>query len=143
MENSVSEGPIVDVIPTPVESPQPPAPTVSAPETAPQAAPPAMPRITFRGNSYDLAAFASLISGGLLLASCLTCNSLFYCLPVVPIALGVIGVAAAHQSGDARRTRLWSWIGIAAGGLILLLILAAVVLYIGFIILMITIGEAD
>jgi hypothetical protein len=143
MKNGVSEGPIIDVAPNPVNPPQPPAPIADVAGVPPVEVQPGMPGITFRGNSYDLAAFASLISGGLLLASCVTCNSLFYCLPMVPIALGVIGVAAAHQSVDARRTRIWSWIGIAAGGFILLLILAAVVLYIGFIVLMIMVGESD
>jgi len=62
--------------------------------------------------------------------------------PFIAIALGLVGVLSAHQAVDAKRTRLWSWLGIAAGGLLLLLILVAVVLYVlGFIVLLIAGGE--
>ena len=93
--------------------------------------------MTFQGNTYDLMALGSLVVGGLVLFSCLTCNTGIYCLPLVPIALGTIGLIGARQSVQADRTRLWSWLGIAAGVMILLLIVLAMVLYIGFIALVI------
>ena len=99
------------------------------------------PAITFQGNSYDLFSLGSLITGALILFSCLTCNMGYYCMPVVPVALGIVGILASHQAIDGRRTQLWSWLGIGAGALVLLLILAAVVLYVGFIVLMIAIGD--
>jgi hypothetical protein len=94
---------------------------------------PSTPSVTFQGNTYDLMALGSLVVGGLVLFSCLTCNTGIYCLPLVPIALGTIGLIGARQSVQADRTRLWSWLGIAAGVMILLLIVLAMVLYIGFI----------
>jgi hypothetical protein len=101
------------------------------------------PRVTFRGNSYDLVSLVSLATGGLILFTCLTCNLGYYCMPIIPMALGLVGVLSAHQAVDARRTRLWSWLGIAAGGLMLLLILVVVALYVGFIVLLIAVGELD
>jgi hypothetical protein len=94
---------------------------------------PSMPSVTFQGNTYDLMSLGSLAAGALILFSCLTCNVGFYCLPLVPIALGTIGLIGARQSVQADRTRLWSWLGIAAGVMILLLILLFMVLYFGFI----------
>jgi hypothetical protein len=115
----------------------------SVPAAPSAAATPPGARITFMGNTYDLAAYSALISGVIVLASCLTCNTVYYCLPLAPIILGLIGVVSANQSVDARRTRTWSWIGIASGLFILLVVLAGIVLYIAFIVLMIYLGEVD
>lgn len=93
-------------------------------------------RTTFLGNTYDLAALGALGSGVLALLSCVTCNTVYYCLPLLPIALGVVGLVAAERSVNASRTRTWSWIGIAAGIVIVLVTLAAIVLYIAFVALM-------
>ena len=101
---------------------------------------PAAPEVTFRGNTYDLIALGSLTSGALVLFSCLTCNLGFYCLPFLPIVLGLIGVLAARQSVDEQHTRVWSWLGIAAGALVVLLIVAGIALYIAFIVLAIVAG---
>jgi hypothetical protein len=93
----------------------------------------AAPSVTFQANTYDLVALGSLASGALVLFSCLTCNMGFYCLPLLPLALGIVGLVGARQAVQAERTRLWSWLGIAAGAIILLLFLLAILLYIGFI----------
>ncbi|MGC8877819.1 MAG: hypothetical protein ACP5R2_01170 [Anaerolineae bacterium] len=93
-------------------------------------------RATFLGNTYDLAALGALGSGVLALLSCVTCNTIYGCLPLLPIALGVVGLVAAEQSVNARRTRTWSWMGIAAGIVIMLVTLAAIALYIAFVALM-------
>ncbi|MCS7259362.1 MAG: CD225/dispanin family protein [Anaerolineae bacterium] len=100
-------------------------------------------RASFIGNAYDLAALGALGSGVLALLSCVTCNMVYYCLPLLPIALGIVGLVAAEQSVNARRTRIWSWIGVAAGILIILVMLAAVVLYFIFIALMLYMGYTD
>ncbi|MGQ9502271.1 MAG: hypothetical protein ACUVSF_07560 [Anaerolineae bacterium] len=123
----------------PVSSPEPGSlPGKEEPATQPHTGP-ASPldkdaaRATFLGNTYDLAALGALSSGVLALLSCVTCNTIYYCVPLLPIALGVIGLVAAERSVNTHRTRTWSWIGIAAGIIILLVALAAVVLYIAFI----------
>jgi hypothetical protein len=115
---------------------------VTAPSTASEPPRPAAPETTFRGNTYDLAALGALTSGVLVLFSCLTCGFGFYCLPLVPLVLGVIGLLSARQSVEEKRTRLWSWLGIAAGGLMLLLIIAGVILYIAFIVLAVVAGQS-
>jgi hypothetical protein len=97
--------------------------------------PPPPPQVTFRGNSYDLISLGSLATGGLILFSCVTCGMGYYCMPVIAVVLGAIGVLGARQAVERERTRLWSWLGIAAGGFILLIMAAAFVLYIAFIIL--------
>lgn len=156
MSHPPSEGPIIDLTPDEIRpvGDAPPATDVVTEEAAPAASPgtPASPspsstppgvRITFMGNTYDLAAYGALLSGVIVLASCLTCNTVYYCLPLAPIILGLIGVVSANQAVDARRTRTWSWIGIASGLFILLVILAGIVLYIAFIVLMIYLGKVD
>ena len=99
------------------------------------------PKITFRGNTYDLLSLGSLITGALILFSCVTCNTGYYCLPFISIALGAVSLLSVRQAVDQERTRLWSWLGLAAGGIVLLLIALCVVLYIGFIILAAVSGE--
>ncbi len=114
---------------------------VTAPTTPNEPLRPAPPEATFKGNTYDLAALGALASGIIALFSCVTCGMGVYCLPLVPLVLGLIGLLSARQSVEEERTRLWSWLGIAAGGLIVLLTIAGVVLYIGFIVLAVAAGE--
>jgi len=102
---------------------------------------PTTPQVTFRGNTYDLLSLGSLGTAALILFSCVTCNMGFYCLPVIAVILGAIGVLSARQAVDEERTRLWSWLGIAAGGVILLAMVVCFVLYIGFIVLAAASGE--
>lgn len=92
------------------------------------------PVITFRGNSYDLASIIGVTAGALVLFSCFTCNLGSYCLPFVPIILGIIGLVAAKDSVDPERTKLLSWLSLGSGVVILLLIFLFVALYIGFIV---------
>ncbi len=91
------------------------------------------PTITFQGNNYDLAAVVGVIIGGITLLSCATCNLGFYLLPFLPLILGMIGLITAKDSVNPERTRLLSWFSIGSSAVILLLILAVVILYIGFI----------
>ena len=100
-------------------------------------------KVTFMGNTYDLLSVVSVVTGGLVLLSCLTCNMGYYCLPIVPIVLGLVGVLSAHQSVDRERTRLLSWLGVASGGVLLLALFAVVAMYVGFIVFMIALGGFD
>ncbi len=100
------------------------------------------PQITFMGNSYDLTAVVAVVTGGVIAFSCLTCNMGYYCLPVIPVVLGVVGLISAEDSADPKRTRLLSWLGIGSGGVVLLLIILAIVLYVAFIVLAIILGAA-
>jgi len=77
--------------------------------------------VTFRGNNYDLTAVVGVTIGGIVLASCGTCNLGLYFLPFVPLILGIIGLVNADESVDPKRTKLLSWISIAAGAAILVL----------------------
>ena len=92
------------------------------------------PTVTFMGNTYDLASMGALASGVLLLVMCLTCNMGLYCLPIVPLVLGIIGLVTAQQAVDEERTRLWSWIGLGTTGAVLLLIVLGIALYFGLIV---------
>jgi hypothetical protein len=108
-----------------------------------ESAVPGEPPVTFKGNAYDMVSLGALATGAWLLLSCLTCNMTYYCLPFIPIALGVIGLLQAREAVESERTKLWSWLGIAGGGLTVLLILAAIVLYMMFLVLMVVVGEMD
>jgi hypothetical protein len=133
MTETASEGPIENL---PDEEPEEALPTPTEDEGEPALA--EAPQVTFRGNSYDLTSLGSLVTGGLILFSCVTCGMGYYCMPVIAVVLGAIGVLGARQAVDRERTRLWSWLGIATGGFILLIMAAAFVLYIAFIILAVT-----
>jgi len=76
--------------------------------------------VTFMGNTYDLAALGALASGALVLFSCVTCNLSFYCLPFIPLLLGLVGIVSAREAVNEERTKLWSWLGIGAGVIVLL-----------------------
>lgn len=89
-----------------------------------------IPAITFQGNSYDLVSVVGVTIGGITLLSCATCNLGFYCLPLLPIILGAIGLVAAKDSVDPERTKFLSWISLGSGAVILLLILLFVAAYI-------------
>ncbi len=134
MDETVSSGPAADAAGDASRE-------VTAPSTMSETPRPAAPGVTFRGNAYDLAALGALSSGVVVLFSCLTCNMGFYCLPLLPLVLGLIGLLSARQSVEQERTRLWSWLGIATGGLIMLLVIAGVVLYIAFVVLVILAGQ--
>lgn len=99
------------------------------------------PQITFQGNSYDLMSVVGVTIGGMTLATCATCNMGFYCLPIVPIILGVLGLVLAKDSVNPERTKLLSWLGLGSGALILLLIIALFVIYFGFIFFMIALDN--
>jgi hypothetical protein len=101
------------------------------------------PRVTFMGNSYDLASLGALATGVVLLLMCLTCNQAAYCLPCVPLILGIIGLAMAKDAVDAERTRLWSWIGIGSTGVIAALIGLAIVGYAFFIAVVVFMSEMN
>jgi len=92
------------------------------------------PTITFQGNSYDLASVVGVTIGGVTLLTCATCNLGYYCLPIIPIILGIIGLISAKDSVDPERTKLLSWLSLGSGSLIILLILLLVAAYIGLIV---------
>ena len=98
------------------------------------------PAATFQGNNYDLAAVVGVTIAAITLLSCASFGLATYCLPLLPVILGVVGLVAAKDSVNPERTKLLSWISIGIGGVILLLILALIVLYVVFIGLAITNG---
>jgi len=129
-----SNGPSVPAASSDALGAMPPAAEAAEPSGRPRA------QITFMGNSYDLMAVIAVVTGGVIAFSCLTCNMGYYCLPIFPIILGLIGLLSAEDAVDPPRTRLLSWIGIGSGGLALLLIILAIVLYVAFIVVLIAIG---
>jgi len=94
-------------------------------------APRPRPTITFMGNAYDLTALGALASGLLVLFLCTTCSMGFYCLPFIPLALGLVGIIASRNAVDRQRTVTFSWIGLAIGIAILILLAGCVVAYFG------------
>jgi hypothetical protein len=85
------------------------------------------PRV-YRGNAFDITALIALATGVLTLLTCVSMGYIIYCLPVFPLALGVVGLATARKAVDPERTRLLSWIGLGSGGVFLLIALAFFVL---------------
>lgn len=95
------------------------------------------PEVTMRGNAADLTALGALASGVLLLFMCLTCNMGFYCLPVLPLVLGIVGIATARRAVNRQQSETMSWVGLGAGAVAILLMAAFFVLYIGMVVLVI------
>jgi hypothetical protein len=108
-------------------------PTFEEPSFPPEEPQPERPQVTFRGNSYDLISLGAVASAAILLLMCFTCNMGFYCLPFIPLLLGIIGLLVAKDSVDEERTRLLSWIGVGSGGVVLVLGTLAVLAYFAFI----------
>ena len=102
---------------------------------------PEQPEVTFEGNSTDLASLGAMVLGLLSLFLCMTCNMGFYCLPILPVILGLVGLMSAGQAVDPQRTRLWSWIGLGTGLFFLVLLAAALVIYIALMVLMISLSD--
>ena len=103
----------------------------------PEEQPAEHPQVTFVGNKYDLIALVAVVTALVLMFMCLTCNMGYFCLPVIPLVLGIIGLVTAKSSLDAERTRLFSWIGVGVGGITLLLWALAVIGYFAFVFIMI------
>jgi hypothetical protein len=89
--------------------------------------------VTFMGNNYDLTAVVAVTVGGVVLLSCFTCNMGWYCLPFIPIILGIITLVSAQDSVDPERTKLLSWISIGSGAAIIILAALMIIAYFLFI----------
>ena len=115
--------------------------TTEVPESAARSRP--RPKVTFMGNSYDLMAVVAVVTGGVIAFSCVTCNMGFYCLPFVPIALGLVGLLSAEESVEPSRTRLLSWLGIGGGLLFVVLMALFILAYVALIAITIAAGAAS
>ena len=123
---------------TPASLPQIAPQAAEAPETPARSRP--RSQVTFMGNSYDLMAVVAVATGALVAFSCLTCNFGFYCLPFVPLILGLVGLLSAEDSVDPSRTRLLSWLGIGGGLLVILLLALAIIAYVALIVVSVAVG---
>jgi hypothetical protein len=103
---------------------------------------PGKPQITFMGNTIDLSAFSALMASGIVAFSCLTCNMGYYCLPLIPLLLGIIGLTAAREAVDQKRTRWMSWVGVGVGGGIFAMLMVAIIAYILLMIVAVAISLA-
>ncbi len=123
----------------PIENPVPTPP----PSSLNASVPPPLVTEQYRGNQYDIYSLLAGTLGGTVLLLCFSANMGFYCLPIIPLVLGIIAYRNAHTSVDPQRTRNLALVGIAGGGLGTLLALCMIVffvLYLSFIFTMIMAG---
>ena len=73
----------------------------------------ATPQQKYSGNNYDVYALVAGALGGSSLLMCISFNMALYCLPFVPLVLGIIALRKAKESVDPNRTRNLAWVGIA------------------------------
>ena len=85
------------------------------------------PQVTFMGNTIDLSALSAVMASAIVAFSCLTCNVGYYCLPLIPLLLGIVGLVAAREAVDEQRTRWMSWVGVGVGGGIFALLMVAII----------------
>ncbi len=78
---------------------------------------PLLVRDPYQGNKYDVYSLIAATLGGSTLLMCLTSNAALYCLPIVPLVLGIIALRKSHTAIDPQRTRNLAWLGIAGGGI--------------------------
>ncbi len=94
------------------------------------------PEKRYEGNSYDLYALIAGIVGITSLGLCFSGNMLLYCLPLIPLVLGIVALRNSSRSLDPSRTRTLGWIGVGAGtfGIAILVLFALfMVVYLTFI----------
>ena len=53
-----------------------------------------------------------------------------YCLPLLPLILGIVAVVAARRAAEPRRSRVLGWIGLGSGALTTLLLIALAVVWV-------------
>jgi hypothetical protein len=87
------------------------------------------PIVTFKGNNYDLMSVAGVSVAGATLFTCGTCGFGFYCLPIVPIIFGAIGLLSLKESVDPHRTKQLSLVSIGVGSVFVLMVLAFFMFY--------------
>jgi hypothetical protein len=85
------------------------------------------------GNRFDVSALVAAVVGAVALLTCGTMGYGMYCMPLVPLALGIVGLVTARQSVDEGRTRLLSWIGVGTGAFVLLLSIGLFLLWLALI----------
>ncbi|MBV9786617.1 MAG: hypothetical protein JOZ51_00465 [Chloroflexi bacterium] len=85
------------------------------------------PSAPYVGNQKDMLSFMAMIAGAGLLLSCIPGFSCL--LPFFALIGGIIGLRGADQAINPGRTRTYSWVGIIAGAIFLLVIIAFMVFY--------------
>ena len=89
----------------------------------------------YRGNRFDVSALVAAVVGALALVSCATMGYGIYCMPLLPVALGIVGLVTARRSVDEGRTRLLSWIGVGTGGFVLVVVAGLFLLWVLLVVL--------
>lgn len=90
----------------------------------------------FRGKTADMLSLGALITGLMALFTCLTGGMGVYCLPLIPVGLGLSALLMARDAVNKERTQAWSWMGLGAGVIVLGLTLLCVVCFIAMIVLL-------
>lgn len=96
---------------------------------------------TYTGNKQDNTATLAMIVGATLVISSCTFGLGGCLLPIVAFVGGIMGLRGANRAIDPGRTRTYAWIGIATGGLILVLFVGIILLYGGLILAALSSGE--
>jgi hypothetical protein len=84
------------------------------------AARPAQPQIPYRGNSTDVTALVSAVSGVMALSACV---GLSWAVPLVAFGLGLSSWLQAKDAINPQRTRTLAVVGMAGAGLLLMFFL--------------------
>ena len=91
---------------------------------------PSVPHPTFIGNTNDMVAVVGAVTAGIAGLCCITGGYGIYCLPIVPIVLGIAALINASQSVDPERTRRWGWVSLGVGGGVLVLLIVCGILFV-------------
>ncbi len=96
--------------------------------TAPEM--PALPPKLYQGNGWDITALLATATGVLAILSCGSFGFMVYCLPVLPLILGIVAVVAARRAAEPRRSRVLGWIGLGSGALTTVLLIALALVWV-------------
>ncbi len=95
----------------------------------------------WQGNNTDLMALVGVTISGMILFYCGTLGIGAYCIPIIPIILGIIGLVNSKDALNPERTKTMSWISIGVGAAFILLLVLVIAAYFAFIAYLVSIGE--
>lgn len=100
------------------------------PERTVESAVASEPVHVYQGNGYDIAALLAAVLGGVALLSCGTLGYFIYCLPLLPLAVGVVALLTTRRAVDPQRSRVLSWVGVGAGAVTTLALIVGFLLWV-------------
>ncbi len=83
----------------------------------------------FKGKTADMLSLGALITGLMVVLSCVTGGGAIYCLPLIPIGLGISALLMKRNAVDQNRTQMWALAGLGSGLVIIVLAVLSLICF--------------